>query len=97
MTTKRTMQEEKPICLVLDEIDGSPAVAPAPLSMPLNGRAHRFEACVNWLVSLVKGSSEGSKKSAKIALKRPIICICNDLSLIPSRLPFSTLPHAFSW
>ena len=56
-------EDKKPICLIIDEIDGSPAPT------------------INYLVSAITGKlSEKKKKGAdKMTIRRPIICICNDL------------------
>lgn len=58
--------ENRPNCIILDEIDGAPSVS------------------IDFLVRFVSGQvSEKAKKSGKgkkkFILKRPIICICNDL------------------
>lgn len=58
-------RENRPNCIVLDEIDGAP------------------QPSVDFLIKFVSGQvSEKSKKgknNKKFVLKRPIICICNDL------------------
>ncbi|KAL7044013.1 hypothetical protein ACKWTF_001745 [Chironomus riparius] len=58
-------RENRPNCIVLDEIDGAPLPS------------------VEFLIRFVSGQiSEKSKKgknNKKFVLKRPIICICNDL------------------
>ena len=56
-------EDKKPICLIIDEIDGSPSPT------------------INYLVSAITGKlSEKKKKGAdKMIIRRPIICICNDL------------------
>jgi chromosome transmission fidelity protein 18 len=61
-------QENRPNCIILDEIDGAPA------------------ASIDFLIKFSQGQvKEKSKKSGtkgnskKIVLRRPIICICNDL------------------
>ncbi|XP_063961943.1 chromosome transmission fidelity protein 18 homolog [Lytechinus pictus] len=64
--------DQRPNCLVIDEIDGSP------------------QAAINCLLSVIKGGSESNKaeegggggkkrKKGQGPLKRPIICICNDV------------------
>lgn len=66
-------EDPKPNCIIIDEIDGAPLPS------------------INLLVSFVKstGSTKGRKKKDDFPLlKRPIICICNDLyapSLKPLR------------
>jgi len=62
-------EERKPICLIIDEIDGSPAPT------------------INYLVSVITGKLSDRKKKGTV-IRRPIICICNDLytaSLRPLR------------
>ena len=56
-------EDKRPICLIIDEIDGSPSPT------------------INFLVSAITGKlSEKKKKGAdKMIIRRPIICICNDL------------------
>lgn len=56
----------KPTCLILDEIDGA-----LPASVELLAEA----ACNT------QGSITGAKKNkkTKLFLRRPVICICNDL------------------
>lgn len=57
-------KENRPNCLIFDEIDGAPA------------------ASIEFLIKFVNGTHVGKKKGknakAKV-LKRPIICICNDV------------------
>ena len=65
-------EERKPICLIIDEIDGSPAPT------------------INYLVSVISGKQAERKKKGgdRTTIRRPIICICNDLytaSLRPLR------------
>ena len=65
-------EEKKPICLIIDEIDGSPAPT------------------INYLVSVISGKLTDRKKKGgdRTTIRRPIICICNDLytaSLRPLR------------
>ena len=57
-------EDKRPICLIIDEIDGSPAPT------------------INYLVSALTGklAEKGKKKGGdKLVIRRPIICICNDL------------------
>ncbi|KAI4881610.1 hypothetical protein NFI96_027905 [Prochilodus magdalenae] len=63
---------EKPNCLVIDEIDGAPSAAINVLLATLNRKDSR------------EGEESGSnplkkKKKKESVLLRPIICICNDL------------------
>ncbi|XP_071510650.1 chromosome transmission fidelity protein 18 homolog [Diadema antillarum] len=57
--------DQRPNCLVIDEIDGAPQPA------------------INCLINIIKAGSDGNqggkKKKAQPPLKRPIICICNDV------------------
>ncbi len=65
-------QDQRPNCLVIDEIDGAPAAT--------------INYLVNLMAGKTKG--KGSKKGEQRVLQRPIICICNDLyvpSLRPLR------------
>ncbi|XP_044739790.1 chromosome transmission fidelity protein 18 homolog [Chrysoperla carnea] len=57
-------KENRPNCLILDEIDGAPIQAVDYLIKFING-THK-----------VKGKKAGKKPSI---LKRPVICICNDV------------------
>lgn len=60
----------KPNCIILDEIDGAPAVS------------------IDFLIRFISGSvkSKGKKeKQAKHILRRPIVCICNDLYAVSLR------------
>ena len=56
-------EDKRPICLVIDEIDGSPAPT------------------INYLVSAITGKLAEKKKKGGdgLVVRRPIICICNDL------------------
>ena len=56
-------EDKKPICLIIDEIDGSPSTT------------------INYLVSAISGKLAEKKKKGgdKMVIRRPIICICNDL------------------
>ena len=56
-------EDKRPICLVIDEIDGSPTPT------------------INYLVSAITGKLAEKKKKGgdKLLIRRPIICICNDL------------------
>ncbi|KAM9362545.1 chromosome transmission fidelity protein 18 homolog [Symphorus nematophorus] len=69
---------EKPNCLIIDEIDGAPAAAINILLATLNRKdGHGGEA----------GSETAKKKKKKESiLLRPIICICNDL-YVPALRP----------
>jgi len=62
----------KPNCLIIDEIDGSPAPTINYLVAAITGKA----------------TAAGSKKAKKAAsiLQRPVICICNDL-YVPALRP----------
>ncbi|KAM7394519.1 hypothetical protein PAMP_021316 [Pampus punctatissimus] len=67
---------ERPNCLIIDEIDGAPAAAINILLATLN-RKDSGEA----------GTESGKKKKKKESiLLRPIICICNDL-YVPALRP----------
>lgn len=58
-------QDPRPNCLVLDEIDGAPAVS--------------IETLIKFVLGKDVSKGRGKKKSASTGiLKRPIICICND-------------------
>ncbi|KAJ3646988.1 hypothetical protein Zmor_024542 [Zophobas morio] len=64
--------EKRPNCLIFDEIDGAPA------------------ASIDYLVKFVTGAATKTKKKSQLkeknVLKRPIICICNDV-YVPSLRP----------
>lgn len=63
-------KEKRPNCLVFDEIDGAPA------------------ASIDFLIKFVNGQvkpKKGKKEKSEI-LKRPIICICNDV-YVPALRP----------
>uniref|UniRef100_A0A673KJX4 Chromosome transmission fidelity protein 18 homolog n=1 Tax=Sinocyclocheilus rhinocerous TaxID=307959 RepID=A0A673KJX4_9TELE len=70
---------EKPNCLIIDEIDGAPAAAINILLATLNRKDSREgeESGVNALKK---------KKKKQSVLLRPIICICNDL-YVPALRP----------
>ncbi|XP_054879093.1 chromosome transmission fidelity protein 18 homolog isoform X2 [Poeciliopsis prolifica] len=71
---------EKPNCLIIDEIDGAPAAAINILLSVLNRKGtHGGDT----------GTETAKKKKNESVLLRPIICICNDLyvpALRPLRL-----------
>ncbi|XP_028827911.1 chromosome transmission fidelity protein 18 homolog isoform X1 [Denticeps clupeoides] len=70
---------EKPNCLVIDEIDGAPSAAINVLLATLNRKESREEA-ESGVHSLKK------KKKKESVLLRPIVCICNDL-YVPALRP----------
>ena len=61
---RTNIEQDRPKCLIIDEIDGSPE---ASIKVLLN--------FVNGTQTAKKGSKKGKKTRI---LKRPIICICND-------------------
>uniref|UniRef100_A0A3Q3A0D9 CTF18, chromosome transmission fidelity factor 18 homolog (S. cerevisiae) n=1 Tax=Kryptolebias marmoratus TaxID=37003 RepID=A0A3Q3A0D9_KRYMA len=68
---------ERPNCLIIDEIDGAPAAAINILLAVLNRKdGHGGEA----------GAEAVKKKKKESILLRPIICICNDL-YVPALRP----------
>ncbi|MEQ2231470.1 hypothetical protein ILYODFUR_000733 [Ilyodon furcidens] len=68
---------ERPNCLIIDEIDGAPAAAINILLSVLNKKdGHGGEA----------GTDTAKKKKKESILLRPIICICNDL-YVPALRP----------
>ncbi|XP_076138722.1 chromosome transmission fidelity protein 18 homolog [Alosa pseudoharengus] len=70
---------EKPNCLVIDEIDGAPSAAISVLLATLNRKESREEG--------ESGTNALKKKKKKeTVLLRPIICICNDL-YVPALRP----------
>lgn len=69
---------EKPNCLVIDEIDGAPAAAINVLLATLNRKDGREEE--------ESGTNPLKKKKKESVLLRPIICICNDL-YVPALRP----------
>lgn len=60
-------EENKPNCIVLDEIDGAPSNSIDFLIKFINGTVSQ------------KATKAGTKEKKPFILKRPIICICNDL------------------
>jgi chromosome transmission fidelity protein 18 len=60
--------EGKPNCLVLDEIDGS-----------TKGAINVLVAMAKARANPVKTDSDGKKRKGATPLRRPVICICNDL------------------
>ncbi|KAG7491946.1 hypothetical protein MATL_G00009110 [Megalops atlanticus] len=66
---------EKPNCLVIDEIDGAPTAAINVLLATLNRKESR-EADTE---AAGIGTLKKKKKKTESVLLRPIICICNDL------------------
>ncbi|XP_062392857.1 chromosome transmission fidelity protein 18 homolog isoform X2 [Sardina pilchardus] len=70
---------EKPNCLVIDEIDGAPSAAISVLLATLNRKESRDDG--------ESGANALKKKKKKeTVLLRPIICICNDL-YVPALRP----------
>lgn len=65
-------REKRPNCLVFDEIDGAP------------------QSSIDYLVKFINGTATSKtkkdKSEKKFVLKRPIICICNDV-YVPSLRP----------
>ncbi|GLV39482.1 cutlet [Carabus blaptoides fortunei] len=74
-------REGRPNCLVFDEIDGAPA------------------ASIEFLVKFINGTAakgkKGKKQQAKI-LKRPIICICNDV-YVPALRPLRQIAFVLNF
>lgn len=80
----------RPNCLIIDEIDGAPSVND-PLIVEIAWKITQFsnyadfsvQASIDVLVKFAKndGKKQTKKKGAKLTglLKRPIICICNDV------------------
>uniref|UniRef100_A0A023F1H3 Putative dna replication checkpoint protein n=1 Tax=Triatoma infestans TaxID=30076 RepID=A0A023F1H3_TRIIF len=74
--------EPRPNCIILDEIDGAPAPS------------------VDFLVKFVSDKNENkgrkdSKKANKGLLKRPIICICNDV-YVPALRPLRQIAYTLN-
>ncbi|XP_073992135.1 chromosome transmission fidelity protein 18 homolog isoform X2 [Rhodnius prolixus] len=74
--------ERRPNCIILDEIDGAPAPT------------------IDYLVKFVSDKNEiksrkDSKKSNKGLLKRPIICICNDV-YVPALRPLRQIAYTLN-
>ncbi|XP_051939419.1 chromosome transmission fidelity protein 18 homolog isoform X2 [Hippocampus zosterae] len=70
--------DQRPNCLIIDEIDGAPAAAINILLATLNRKdGHSGEAAAE---------SAKKKKKKESILLRPIICICNDL-YVPALRP----------
>ncbi|XP_066545083.1 chromosome transmission fidelity protein 18 homolog isoform X2 [Amia ocellicauda] len=67
--------DEKPNCLVIDEIDGAPTAAINVLLATLNRKDTRQEDAGSGAAA----STLKKKKKKESVLQRPIICICNDL------------------
>lgn len=63
--------DKRPNCLILDEIDGAPTVS--------------IEFLVRYISGMVKTKSGKQGNPTKFVLKRPIICICNDLYALSLR------------
>ncbi|KAL1005249.1 hypothetical protein UPYG_G00056650 [Umbra pygmaea] len=74
---------EKPNCLIIDEIDGAPAAAINILLATLNRKdGHGADSGAESGAELLKKK----KKKKESVLLRPIICICNDL-YVPALRP----------
>ncbi|XP_049856731.1 chromosome transmission fidelity protein 18 homolog isoform X2 [Schistocerca gregaria] len=69
-------EEPRPNCLVLDEIDGAPAAS--------------IEVLVKFATGKDVGKKRAKKKATPTFLKRPIICICNDV-YVPALRPLRQL------
>lgn len=67
----------KPNCLIIDEIDGAPAVGFIILSI-LQFSQPEIQASIEHLVKLARDQLPVRKKQRRL-LRRPIICVCNDL------------------
>ncbi|KAI1896113.1 hypothetical protein AGOR_G00091470 [Albula goreensis] len=67
---------ERPNCLVIDEIDGAPSAAINVLLATLNRKESREADAEAGGIGALK---KNKKKKTESVLLRPIICICNDL------------------
>lgn len=84
----------KPNCLIIDEIDGAPAVNRIllfflPVSTKFSSSVMCTQASIDLLLKFTKGElkNKGKKKTKPGSnLKRPIICICNDV-YVPALRP----------
>lgn len=54
-------RENRPNCIILDEIDGAP------------------KASIEFLIKFISGAHKEKKGKAAKGLKRPVLCICNDV------------------
>lgn len=63
-------QDQRPNCLIIDEIDGAPAPSILHLVEVLSGKKEKKEK---------EGAAKKKKKKEETNILRPIICICNDL------------------
>uniref|UniRef100_H2ZKA6 AAA+ ATPase domain-containing protein n=1 Tax=Ciona savignyi TaxID=51511 RepID=H2ZKA6_CIOSA len=86
--------DQRPNCLIIDEIDGAPKVwgRKESYAAKLNGN-FTLQAAINILLNTLnkgkgneKKKARKSKKTATGVLMRPIICICNDLYVPALRL-----------
>ncbi|XP_018570059.1 chromosome transmission fidelity protein 18 homolog [Anoplophora glabripennis] len=75
-------QKKRPNCLIFDEIDGAPP------------------SSIDYLVKFISGTASSKakkdKSEKKFILKRPIICICNDV-YVPSLRPLRQIAFVVSF
>ena len=77
----------KPNCLIIDEIDGAPAVTNADTvslwsllfvdAIYLRGFQNSIQILIDFITGNYKSKKKGAAKDNGVS--RPIICICNDL------------------
>ncbi|XP_066992527.2 chromosome transmission fidelity protein 18 homolog [Anabrus simplex] len=70
----------RPNCLILDEIDGASAAS--------------IEVLVKYVTGKNVGKARGKKKVESSVLRRPVICICNDI-YVPALRPLRQLALIF--
>ncbi|XP_076264817.1 chromosome transmission fidelity protein 18 homolog [Rhynchophorus ferrugineus] len=76
-------QERRPNCIVFDEIDGAP------------------QTSIDYLVKFIQGTASKTKKGKnkdkpEFILKRPIICICNDV-YVPALRPLKQIAFVINF
>lgn len=75
MQTTLLSQDGRPNCIILDEIDGAPTASIEFLVKFINEQVKEKGA----KATAAAGDAGGKKAAKKALLRRPIICICNDI------------------
>lgn len=82
--------DKRPNCIILDEIDGAPVAAIEFLTRFVSDRMGVKET------STMVGQQKKKNKADQFVLRRPIICICNDL-YVPALRPLRQVGFVVSF